>query len=173
MENNQQKLIKILFFGDILTGKSSLIIRYFQDKFYDYPDMYSGTEFQQMLIQMGKEQIKYLIWDFHSNERFYYIRQFFYRMFSFVILCYDVNRRQTFQKAYDWYQDFKKDGQVIILALVGNKCDKQDEHRQVTYQEAQQLAESLGIAFFEVSAKTGDKVKQLFDFIITQSQTLS
>ncbi|EWS76656.1 Ras family small GTPase (macronuclear) [Tetrahymena thermophila SB210] len=177
MENqiNQSKSIKILLFGDCLTGKSSLLIRYFQDKFYDYPNYY-GIEFYQKLLKRGKEEIKIQLWDFHSNERMYYISQFLYRTFSFVIICYDVTNRKSFQKAYNWYLNFKNNqinNKLMVLSLIGNKCDLQEELRQVSYQEGQQLAQSLGMVFFEASAKTGYQVKELFDFIIEQTLNIN
>nr|BAJ21318.1 Rab-family small GTPase RabX1E [Tetrahymena thermophila] len=171
---NQSNQIKILLFGDYLTGKSSLLIRYFQDKFYDYPDLFR-REFYQKILKSGKDEINLYICEFDSNERMYYIKQFFYRTSSFIIICYDVTNRQSFQKAYNWYLDFKNssNNKYVVLSLIGNKCDLQEEHRQVSYQEAQQLAQSLGMVFFEISAKTGYHVNELFDFIITQAQNIA
>jgi hypothetical protein len=47
--------------------------------------------------------------------------------------------------------------------LVGNKIDIED--RKISYDEGVQLANDLGIKFFETSAKTGQKIEDLFLFM--------
>ncbi|KAL4502163.1 hypothetical protein ABPG72_000398 [Tetrahymena utriculariae] len=83
---------------------------------------------------------------------------------------YDISNRKSFENALLWYYDycFNRCDNLIILALIGNKCDLKNQ-RQVSQQEAQQLAESLGILFFEVSAKTGYQVNELFESLINKA----
>lgn len=47
--------------------------------------------------------------------------------------------------------------------LVGNKIDI--ENRKVSYDEAAQLAADLGVKYFETSAKTGEKIEELFHYM--------
>lgn len=53
-------------------------------------------------------------------------------------------------KTYSW-----DNAQVI---LVGNKCDMEDE-RVISFERGKQLAEQLGVEFFETSAKENVNVK--------------
>ena len=46
--------------------------------------------------------------------------------------------------------------------MVGNKCDL-DEERQVTFEEGEEFAKDNGMLFFEVSAKTGHNIEQVFE----------
>lgn len=59
-------------------------------------------------------------------------------------------RRVTQIKTYSW-----DNAQVI---LVGNKCDMEDE-RVISFERGKQLAEQLGVEFFETSAKENINVK--------------
>ncbi|KAL4502160.1 hypothetical protein ABPG72_000395 [Tetrahymena utriculariae] len=167
---NQNKSIKILIFGDNNTGKSSLLIRYFQEKFNDNPYQQALDTYEKPR-KIGNEEIFLKIWDFDSNQRQYQERQVLIRTFSLAIICYDINNKQTFLKSYDWYLDFMKgiNQNMGVLAQIGNKCDLQEDYRQVSFQEVQQFAQSFRMAFFEISAKTYYKVKELFDNIITQT----
>lgn len=58
--------------------------------------------------------------------------------------------RVTQIKTYSW-----DNAQVI---LVGNKCDMEDE-RVISFERGKQLAEQLGVEFFETSAKENMNVK--------------
>ena len=58
--------------------------------------------------------------------------------------------RCTQIKTYSW-----DNAQVI---LVGNKCDMEDE-RVISYERGKQLADSLGLQFFETSAKENINVR--------------
>lgn len=58
--------------------------------------------------------------------------------------------RVTQIKTYSW-----DNAQVI---LVGNKCDMEDE-RVISFERGKQLADQLGVEFFETSAKENINVK--------------
>ena len=45
--------------------------------------------------------------------------------------------------------------------IVGNKSDR-EEDREVTAEEGQEYANSLGFQFIETSAKTGNNIDKLF-----------
>lgn len=49
--------------------------------------------------------------------------------------------------------------------LCGNKIDLADE-RKVSREQGQQLADSLGVPYFETSAKTGENVTRLYQGLI-------
>lgn len=71
----------------------------------------------------------------------------------FLLLCFSWNNaksRVTQIKTYSW-----DNAQVI---LVGNKCDMEDE-RVISFERGKQLADQLGVEFFETSAKENVNVK--------------
>lgn len=56
----------------------------------------------------------------------------------------------------------------IIIALAGNKLDlvtESPDKRAVPVAEAEQYAKEAGLLFFETSAKTAEKVQELFTSI--------
>lgn len=65
----------------------------------------------------------------------------------------DLAFRVTQIKTYSW-----DNAQVI---LVGNKCDMEDE-RVISFERGKQLADQLGVEFFETSAKENINVKVNF-----------
>lgn len=67
-------------------------------------------------------------------------------------------------KTYSW-----DNAQVI---LVGNKCDMEDE-RVISFERGKQLADQLGVEFFETSAKENVNVKVGFFFLFFKSNIKS
>merc|ERR1712079_421905 len=63
-------------------------------------------------------------------------------------------------KTYSW-----DNAQVV---LVGNKCDMEDE-RVISFERGKQLADSLGLEFFETSAKEDVNVRVRKYFVITKN----
>ena len=51
------------------------------------------------------------------------------------------------------------------MVLVGNKCDLEDE-RVISTERGKQLADQLGLEFFETSAKENINVKQTFERLV-------
>ncbi len=53
------------------------------------------------------------------------------------------------------------------IILVGNKCDM-TENRAVSTEEGNELAEALGLQYFETSAEDNINVKQTFDALVDE-----
>ena len=49
------------------------------------------------------------------------------------------------------------------LLVVGNKCDL-EEKREVTREEGEMMAASIGATFLEVSAKTGENINEVCSY---------
>lgn len=78
---------------------------------------------------------------------------------------YDVTDKESFTNVKHWIQEIDKyaaDG--VKKLLVGNKCDLQSK-KVVSYDEAKELADSLGINFMETSAKNSHNVEQAFQMM--------
>ena len=82
------------------------------------------------------------------------------------ILMYDVTNEDSFNSVQDWVTQIKTyswdNAQVI---LVGNKCDMEEE-RIVSSDRGKQLADQLGLEFFETSAKENVNVKYVFERLV-------
>ena len=80
-----------------------------------------------------------------------------------VILVYDITNRESFENIISvWIKEVKdycrKD---VVMVLVGNKCEQEDR-RKVSYKEGEELADRLGIKFYEATYKTGKNINNIF-----------
>lgn len=49
--------------GDSATGKSSIMLRYCENEFYDETSTTIGVDFKTKIVKIGKKKIKLNIWD--------------------------------------------------------------------------------------------------------------
>ena len=103
--------------------------------------------------QLEKDRIQNVyFWDIVTNRLKNLFLWAFYRCTRSIIkpIKNFAPSRVTQIKTYSW-----DNAQVI---LVGNKCDMEDE-RVISFERGKQLAEQLGVEFFETSAKENINVK--------------
>ena len=79
-----------------------------------------------------------------------------------IILVYDCTDETSFTNVRNWIKQIETHASKdVIKALVGNKCDKEDE-KVVTTEMGKQLADEFGLRFWEASAKSGYNISEMF-----------
>lgn len=82
------------------------------------------------------------------------------------MVVYDCTDRKTFENTNNWLEETQtKMGQNAAKILVANKCDLP---KIVETEEGERFAQSKGVTFMEVSAKTGHNIPQAFEYLIDE-----
>ncbi|XP_004845153.1 ras-related protein Rab-21 [Heterocephalus glaber] len=127
---------KVVLLGEGCVGKTSLVLRYCENKFND----------------------KHIT----TLQRFHALGPIYYRDSNGAILVYDITDEDSFQKVKNWVKELRKMlGNEICLCIVGNKIDLEKE-RHVSIQEADSYAESVGAKHYHTSAKQNKGIEELF-----------
>ena len=166
-------IIKLLTLGETEVGKTSIVLRYSDDKFHDNKIATIGIDFKIKIIKKGDKKIKVSIYDTAGQERFKNIVKHYYKGANGVLLIYDITKRDTFEKLEFWLEDLKENSDNLnnlFIYLIGNKNDL-EEKREVDFEEANKFAKEKNIPYIEVSAKTGNNIKKLFDEMIKGTLT--
>ena len=160
-------IIKILSLGDTMVGKSSIVLRFSEDKFDDNQFATIGIDFKTKYIKIADSSVKVLIWDTAGQEKFQNIAKQYYKGANGVLLIYDIGSRKSFERIDFWLKELKENNRIdeLFICLVGNKVDLEDK-RVITTEEGEKYAKDNNILFFEVSAKTGKGVVELFNKVI-------
>ncbi|MHA2243528.1 MAG: Rab family GTPase [Candidatus Hodarchaeales archaeon] len=159
-------LAKILLLGEYRVGKSSMVLRYVEDRF---PGDYMATIGANFLVKTvvlpleGKEyRVGLQIWDIGGHARSSQVGRVFFQGVSGALLVYDLTRKETLEKLPLWIEQLKKYSPDVRMFLVGNKNDLVDD-RQITFNEGEQTKDRLQMVnFFETSAKTGNYIQETF-----------
>lgn len=158
---------KLVFLGDIYTGKTSIINRFMNDSFDTNYQATIGIDFLSKTIYHESQAIRFQLWDTAGQERFRSLIPNYIRDSSVAIIVFDVTNKQTFLSIDRWVEDVRNErGKEALVVVVGNKIDKAEE-RLVSTEEASSRARELEALYVETSAKTGDNISQLFKQIAT------
>lgn len=165
-EVNVLTTLKILIIGDCGVGKSSLLLRFSEDKFDINQEVTMGLDFKHKIINIDDNVVRLAIWDTAGNERFRALTPNFYRGAQGVILVYDVTERSSFLKLEWWLNEMEtfSTNDDIVKIVVGNKIDK--ENRKVTRDEGLQFAKRHATLFIESSAQTREGVQYAFEELV-------
>ena len=110
--------------------------------------------------------VKLQLWDFSGQKKFSTLLKAYIKETKAILLVYNITDESSFLAVNDWIKEIKKYEVNPIIVLVGQKCDL--ENRIISEERGRELANELGVEFFEISAKTGYNVEELFNYIIQQ-----
>ncbi|GAB1295571.1 Ras-related protein Rab-21 [Apodemus speciosus] len=128
---------KVVLLGEGCVGKTSLVLRYCENKFNDKHITTLQASFLTKKLNIGGKRVNLAIWDTAGQERFHALGPIYYRDSNGAILVYDITDEDSFQKVKNWVKELRKMlGNEICLCIVGNKIDLEKE-RHVSIQEAE------------------------------------
>ena len=161
-------IIKISILGCTMVGKTSIVLRFSEDKFDNNQLTTIGINFITKYIKVADSSVKVLIWD-AVQDNIQNISKQYYKGANGVLLIYDIGNRKSFERIDFWLKELKENNRKdeLLICLVGNKIDLEDK-RVITTEEGENYAKNNNILFFEVSAKTGKGVIELFNKVIGQ-----
>ncbi|CAG4937904.1 ras-related protein Rab-3 [Colias croceus] len=165
-DQNFDYMFKLLIIGNSSVGKTSFLFRYADDSFTSAFVSTVGIDFKVKTVFRHDKRVKLQIWDTAGQERYRTITTAYYRGAMGFILMYDITNEESFNSVQDWVtqiETYSWDNAQVIL--VGNKCDMEEE-RVISQERGRQLAEQLGVQFFETSAKENINVKAVFEKLV-------
>ncbi|XP_026758195.1 ras-related protein Rab-21-like [Galleria mellonella] len=153
---------KVVLLGEGCVGKTSLLLRYIEDKFNDKHLTTLQATFLNKKININGKRINLSIWDTAGQEKFHALGPIYYRNSNGAILVYDITDEDSFGKVKNWVKELKKMlGSNIVLIIAGNKIDLEHE-RTVPLEEAESYANMVGAKHYYTSAKLNQGVEDLF-----------
>ena len=153
---------KLIFLGDQSVGKSSILNRFYQDKFDPDYQATIGLDFHSKNTEINGTTVRLLLYDTAGQEKFKSLIPMYIRDANIILVVYDITIKDSFIHTEHWVnetKDLKRDDAIFVL--VGNKIDLEDQ-RAITTKEAEDFANQKGFIFQEVSAKSGDGIEDLF-----------
>ena len=161
-KNKKIKKLKIILVGEKEVGKSSLINRYVNGKFFFFNNSSNESDVKIKNLDLDENLCAELsIYDPMHEEKLGKITKNYYKDAHGALVVFDLTKKVTFNKVNFWLKEIKSNApKDIILCLLGNKSDLTYD-REVDYEKAKALADDN--LYYEVSAKTGNNISLAFE----------
>lgn len=154
---------KLMIVGDSTCGKTCTILRFANDAFSPTFISTIGIDFRSKIVTKSDgTHVRVQLWDTAGQERFKSVARSYYRGANGILVMCAINNKSSFCSVKSWVSDIKEQSSDVPVMLVANKIDLPLDQRVVSTQELGDLAQSLNVPYFEISAKTGQNVDELF-----------
>lgn len=172
LDIDDENEFKLVLLGQSSVGKTCIVNYFILGQFDQSATPTLGATYASSQIDVNGKPISLQIWDTAGQERYKVLAPMYYRGSHAAILVYSISDPQSFYSEIDyWVNSLKEktDGNVQLF-LVGNKIDLRDnpddsEVAQITEEEGQEKANSLGATFMETSAAKGIGIEELFNTV--------
>lgn len=159
----------VMMLGDGGVGKTSLMERACTGDFSESYIATIGMDYRTVIYRViDSVDLRMLVWDTAGQERFggRMSRRYYNRANAFAV-CFDASKVESLINVTEWICEARNlSGSGVKLFLVGNKSDILDDNAYKNIVKlAIEVAEKLRAELWMVSAKTGDKVNELFNRI--------
>lgn len=156
--------VRVVLIGDSQVGKTSLIHRFVRSSFEKQQKGTIGAVFHTYEQQLNGRQVIMQIWDTAGQEKYRSLGPIYYRNAAAGIAVFDVTSKESLPNLELWINEFRKHTENPLVYVVGNKIDLTDSF-EVTQEEIEQFAQDHNAKCFLTSAKTGEKVKEMFQSV--------
>ncbi len=157
---------KVLLVGDPAVGKTSLILKYVENRFEREYKASIGVDFAYKIIEVGEKVSRLIIWDIASQERFGPYRSSFYKQTDGAMIVFDLTRPETLEAIESWMREIREHAGDVEILLIGNKTDLKKK-RALKEADIQPWIDRYGCSYVETSAMSGDGVEEAFETLTT------
>lgn len=161
----RSKVFKVVLIGEGGVGKTSIVIKYTEDRFDESMKMTIGVNFATKQIDLEGRGVTLMLWDLGGQPRFREVVTDYFKGSKFAIAVYDATRNYTLERLVDWIDRVKSVAPESELLIVGNKIDEREPGSGVSLDEGQAFADRYGTSCMEVSAKTGAGIHEMFNHV--------
>lgn len=122
-----------------------------------------GGNYQLLSNEIDGIHVEIQLWDTAGQERYRSLIPVYFRNAVGSLFVFDLTNRDSYNNLEHWISIFSEiAGNDALMIVVGNKSDLLEKY-EVTNSEAKAWADLHGYFYFNVSAKTGEGISELFE----------
>jgi small GTP-binding protein len=150
---------KVVFVGNSSVGKTSIIMRYCDQSFFDDRPPTIGSAFVTREFTKGEHHGSLQIWDTAGQERYRSLVPMYSRGAAVAVIVFDMTNRESFEDLDIWIDEMLPNVDKHHIVIAANKIDLAPA---IETNEVENWAKEKHIPKVYVSAKSGEGVPDLF-----------
>lgn len=165
--------LKVGMLGDSYVGKTSLMVKYVENKFEEDYIQTLGINFMEKIISLRERTVTFTIFDLGGGENeFNQMIPLVCADSAAILFMFDLTRRATLQSIKEWFRQARGFNQMFIPFLVGTKFDvfaslSVDKQRD-TITHARTFAKAMKAPLIFTSASHSINVQKLFKVVLSK-----
>ncbi len=164
MSNAAKISKKVCMLGTFGVGKTSLVRQFVYHKFDESYLSTIGVQLSNKTVHLEHQsksvQLNLILWDLAHLEKFDAVVKNYFHGSHGAVVVMDLSRPQSFQEYENFIRPFFDVNPNSKIVLVGNKTDI--EKTDAAKSDVVKLANELVCPCFFTSAKTGERVEEMF-----------
>lgn len=157
---------KFIILGDGGVGKTTLLHRYVEGRFFDTTTMTIGVEFLTKQIEIDSKLCQLIFWDISGQERFRFMIDKYMRGVSGALVLFDITNMTSFVNIGKWVQLVKRYYQNLPIALIAAKCDLEEFSMVADIYARKTQKRFEMVDYIKTSAKSGLNVEIAFESLV-------
>jgi small GTP-binding protein len=162
-------VLKVLLLGDGAVGKTSLILRYIENRFKEDYHMSLGVDFLTKTVRFIDENdilrnVSLQVWDIAGQARHVSYAHLYLKGALGAFYVFDLTRKETLLQLQNrWQSQVLRVSPKCLSILIGNKSDLKKQKGGITKNQINNMVQSMHVLeYIETSAKTGHNVNDAF-----------
>lgn len=124
-EEVEEELYKTIVIGNTGVGKTTLLVRFQEDKFLGPSSPTVGIDIQTKDVEYSSVKFKLELWDTAGQERFRTIVKNFFNRSKAAVIVFDISDENSYEEIHYWLEELtQRCGPELPKIVVGNKTDK-------------------------------------------------
>ncbi|KAI3660949.1 hypothetical protein MP638_004725 [Amoeboaphelidium occidentale] len=166
-------VLKVGMLGDSQIGKTSLMVKYVENKFDEDYIQTLGVNFMEKTINLRNNEITYTLWDLGGQKEFVNMLPLVCNDAVALLFMFDLSRKSTLNSIKEWYRQARGFNKTAIPFLIGTKYDifttfPKEEQEEITTQ-ARKFSKAMKASLIFTSSSMGINVQKIFKIVLSKA----
>eukprot|EP01033_Poteriospumella_lacustris_P004567 gene4568-3267_t len=165
-------VVKIGLVGDAQVGKTTLMVKYVENKFDEDYIQTLGVNFMEKTVSLRGTEITFSIWDLGGQREFLSMLPLVCNEAVAIFFMFDLSRKSTLLSIKEWYRQARGLNRTATAFLVGTKfdlyCTLPPEEMEEIDKLARKYAKAMKAPLIFSSASQSINVQKMFKIVLAK-----
>jgi len=171
-DKNNHIIVKVGMIGESQTGKTSLMVKYVENRFdEDYIETL-GVNFMEKTIQLRNIAVTFSVWDLGGQKEYLQLMPLVCNDARVLLFVFDLTSKQSLLLLREWYRHARTENRYAVPFLIGTKFDlfaKRDlNYKKDMAAQARKFSKAMKAPMIFCSSSHSINIKVIFQLIIAR-----